>query len=91
VIHLLEKDQFHNKGRLFAHNRLQPGSSIGYHRHEGDYEAYYFIRGEGMFNDNGREYPVRAGDCTLIGVGESHGIENTGGEDLEFIALVLFD
>jgi mannose-6-phosphate isomerase-like protein (cupin superfamily) len=91
VVHLLEKDQFHNKGRLFALNRLKPGTSIGYHKHEGDYEGYYFIRGEGTFNDNGSEYPVRAGDFTLINVGESHGIDNTGGEDLEFIALILFD
>ena len=90
-IHLLEKDQFHNKGRLFVHTRLAPGNSIGYHRHEGDFEGYYFIKGEGTFNDNGRESPVKAGDFTLTAVGESHGIENTGAEDLEFIALVLFD
>ncbi len=91
VIHLLERDQFHNKGRLFAHNILKPGTSIGYHKHEGDFEAYYFIKGEGTFDDNGRKYAVKAGELTLIDVGESHGIENTGKEDLEFIALVLFD
>ena len=90
-IHLLEKDQFHSKGRLFAHTILKPGASIGYHKHEGDYEGYYIIKGEGTFNDNGREYPVRAGDFTLIDVGESHGLENTGKEDLELIALVLFE
>jgi mannose-6-phosphate isomerase-like protein (cupin superfamily) len=91
VIHLLEKDQFHNKGRLFAHNILKPGTSIGYHKHEGDYEGYYFLKGKGAFDDNGKKYEVKAGDFTLIAVGESHSIENTGAEDLEFIALVLFD
>jgi mannose-6-phosphate isomerase-like protein (cupin superfamily) len=91
VIHLLERDQFHEKGRLFAHNILKPGNSIGYHKHEGDFEAYYFIKGEGTFDDNGIKSTVKAGDLALIAVGESHGIENTGKEDLEFIALVLFD
>lgn len=91
VIHLLERDQFRNKGRLFAHNTLKPGDSIGYHKHEGDFEAYYFIRGEGTFDDNGKKSTVKAGDLALIAVGESHGIENTGRENLEFIALVLFE
>lgn len=91
VVHLLERDQFHDKGRLFAHNILKPGTSIGYHKHEGDFEAYYFIKGEGTFDDNGKKSPVKAGELALIAVGESHGIENTGKEDLEFIALVLFD
>jgi mannose-6-phosphate isomerase-like protein (cupin superfamily) len=91
VIHLLEKDQFHNKGRLFAHNILTPGTSIGYHKHEGDYEGYYFLKGEGTYEENGKKFPVAAGDFTLIAVGESHSIENTGTENLEFIALVLFD
>jgi mannose-6-phosphate isomerase-like protein (cupin superfamily) len=91
VIHLLEKDQFHNKGRLFARNILKPGTSIGYHKHEGDFEGYYFLKGEGTFDDNGKKSIVRAGDFTLIAVGESHSIENTGKEDLEFIALILFD
>ena len=92
ITHILEKEQMHGKGRLFALTVLKPGASIGYHKHEGDFEAYYFIKGEGLFNDNNREnLVVRKGDLALIAVGESHSIENTGTEDLEFIALILFD
>jgi len=91
ITHLLEKEQFHNKGRLFSHIKLKPGTSIGYHKHEGDFEGYYFLKGKGTYNGNGKEYPVKAGDFTLTEVGESHGIENTGTDDLEFIALVLFE
>ena len=91
MIHLLEKDQFHNKGRLFTHIKLKPGASIGYHKHEGDFEGYYFLKGEGLYNENGMEQSVKAGDFTLVDVGHSHGIENTGAEELEFIALVLFE
>ena len=89
--HLLEKEQFHDKGRLFAHARLVPGASIGYHKHEGDFETYYVFKGEGTLNDNGKERPVKAGDLVFTNVGESHSIENTGTEDLELIALILFE
>ena len=90
-IHILEKDQFHNKGRLFAHHIIKPGSSTGYHKHEADFEAYYIIKGEGTFNDNGELRPVKKGDLALTEIGESHCIENTGTEDLEFLGLVLFE
>ena len=91
IIHILEKDQFNNAGRLFAHIKLKPGSSIGYHKHEGEFEGYYFIKGEGTYTENDSEYPVKTGDFTLVNSGQSHGIENTGPEDLEFIALILFE
>lgn len=91
IVHLYEGPEFHGKGRLFAHNILAPGTSIGYHKHEGDYEGYYFLKGEGLFNENGVDKTVKAGDLALIDTGDSHSIENTGSEDLEFIALILFD
>lgn len=89
-IHIMEKDQFNDNGRMFARLKLKPGNSIGYHKHEGDFEGYYFIKGEGTFNDNGKEYPVKAGDFTLTEAGQSHSLENSGDDDLEFIALILF-
>jgi len=91
ISHIMEKDQFNNKGRLFAHVKLNPGNSIGYHKHEGEFEGYYFIKGEGLYNENNKEYSVKAGDFTLVDVGGSHSIENTGTEALEFIALILFE
>jgi mannose-6-phosphate isomerase-like protein (cupin superfamily) len=90
LIHLMEKEQFSNKGRLFVHFKLKPGCSVGYHKHEGDFEGYYFLKGEGTYNEDEKDYPVKAGDFTFVEEGHSHGIENTGTEDLEFIALVLF-
>ncbi len=87
---LLLEDEFCNKGRMFNHSVLKPGCSVGYHGHEGDFEAYYILKGAGSYNDNGVERPVSAGDVTLCKDGESHGLENTGTEDLEFIALILY-
>lgn len=87
---LLTGDEFCGKGRLFAHNVVFPGSSIGFHQHHGDFETYYILKGEGLINDNGVKTPVKAGDVIYTRDGESHGLENTGTENLELIALVLF-
>ena len=87
---LLTGDEFHGKGRAFAVNTLKPGHSIGVHTHKGDFEVYYFLKGEGLYNDNGVEARVQAGDVTYTWDGQSHGILNDGTEDLEMIALVLY-
>ncbi|MDR2745499.1 MAG: cupin domain-containing protein [Desulfovibrio sp.] len=87
---ILNPDEFGNKGRLFNHNVLKPGCGLGKHRHEGEFEVYYILKGEALYNDNGNEVTVRPGDVTICPSGEEHGILNTGKEDVEFIALILF-
>lgn len=90
ITKLIENEQFQGKGRLFAHNILEPGCSLGWHEHKGDIEAYYIIKGEGTVDDNGTPVQVSVGDVVYTNNGESHSIENTGTERLEFIALILF-
>ncbi len=90
VTRILEKEEFNGKGRVFARNALEPGSSLGYHQHKGDFEAYYILRGRGTVNDNGKEVQVGPGDVVVTGDGQYHSIENTGDTTLEYIALVLF-
>lgn len=90
VTHILENEQFQGKGRMFAHQMLTPGSSLGYHQHKGDVEAYYILSGEGTVDDNGTKVLVGPGDAVFTANGESHSIENTGSTNLEFIALILF-
>ena len=81
---------FAGKGRLFSHIVLKPGQVFGTHKHVGEFEIYDIIRGEGVYNDNGQDVAVRAGDVTVCADGESHGIRNTGTTDLELVALILF-
>ncbi|MBO4368807.1 MAG: cupin domain-containing protein [Desulfovibrio sp.] len=87
---ILAKDEFAGKGRLFNHCVLHPGEAVGTHPHSGEFEVYYILAGEGQYDDNGTKQTVKAGDMTLCPSGESHGLLNTGSEDLEFIALILF-
>lgn len=89
-IPLLQPDQFCNKGRLFMHATLKPGSSIGKHTHEKDFEVYYILSGTGTYHDGDEVYTVSTGDQTFCPAGHSHALENTGTEDLHFIALILY-
>lgn len=89
-IHLLENEEFQGKGRVFARSIVKPGCSIGNHTHKGDIEAYYVLKGEGVYSDNGTETILKSGDLAFTDNGQSHAIENKGTEDLEMIALVLF-
>ena len=62
---------------------------MGYHQHVGDFEIYYIVKGEGQYNDNGTIVPAKVGDVFRCADGEFHAIQNTGDEDLEFIALIV--
>jgi mannose-6-phosphate isomerase-like protein (cupin superfamily) len=83
-------DEMYGKGRLFNHMILAPGRSVGDHTHTGDNEIYYFLKGSGLYNDNGKSVRVFPGDTTVCNDGECHGLVNDGDEPLEFIALILF-
>ena len=86
---LLDTEQLNGKCGLYAQVTLEPGCSLGYHEHHGETETYYLTKGAGIYNDNGKEYPVEVGDVTFCADGNGHGIKNAGEEDLVFVALIL--
>ncbi|MGN1266651.1 MAG: cupin domain-containing protein [Dorea sp.] len=72
------------------HNVTVPaGGGLGYHEHHGETETYYILSGKGIYNDNGTDIAVEAGDVTFCKAGNGHGILNAGEEDLVFVAVVL--
>ena len=75
---------------MCAHDRFEPGASVGLHRHEGDVEAYYILQGKGRYQNDDESFDVTAGDLTLVDNLHCHGIENTGEEPLKLIGLILF-
>ena len=86
---ILTDDQLGGKCGLYARVTVPPGASVGYHRHVADNESYFFVSGEGVYDDNGVKRVVKAGDATWTPSGASHGVENTGAEDLVFMALII--
>lgn len=85
---LNEEDLCH-KGKGMLRIVLPPGSSIGYHQHQGNFEVYYILSGSGIFNDNGTEKPIQAGEAGVIRPGEFHALENTGSQEMTLIAVVI--
>lgn len=68
----------------FRKRALDPGSAIGYHLQKEE-EIYYISSGTGEMQMNGKTFPVRAGDAILTLAGSSHGLKQTGTEDLVVI------
>lgn len=91
IKHLTDKEGLYGHGRMFAHVTVDPGCSIGYHAHDHETEFYYILSGEGVFNDDGKEVVVHAGDICATGYGQSHGLENRGSQPVELIALIVME
>lgn len=90
--YLLNEEQLNNMCRLYAKVTLMPGSSLGYHEHNGESETYYILSGTGTYiNTKKEETEVLPGDVTFTASGEGHGIINTGSEKLVLMALIIYD
>ena len=83
-------EELNNKGRLFANITLKPGCGIGYHVHEADSELFYLIKGEVLYNDNGVECTLSAGDVMLCPAGTGHSVTNNGEVDAELCAVIVY-
>jgi mannose-6-phosphate isomerase-like protein (cupin superfamily) len=73
-----------NSKLVFRKRVLHPGSEIGYHLQQAD-EIYYIVSGTGEMRMNNKVFAVKAGDAILTFPGSSHGLKQTGTEDLVVI------
>ena len=83
-------EELNNKGRLFANITLKPGCGIGYHVHEADSELFYLMKGEVLYNDNGVECTLTAGDVMICPAGTGHSVTNNGETDAEICAVIVY-
>lgn len=83
-------EELNDKGRLFSHMTLKPGTSIGYHIHETDSELFYILSGTAEYSDNGAIVELHPGDVALCPAGTGHSIAAKGDATLEFVALILY-
>lgn len=86
---LITPEQMGEHCGLFSRVTLEPKCELGYHEHHGETETYYILSGTGIYNDNGTEVEVEAGDVTFCEDGNGHGLRNVGDDDLAFVALIL--
>ena len=88
IRHFWKSDELGSPTRLCAELTLDPGVSIGFHRHEKEEEIFIVVSGEGEVDDNGKKAAVKAGDTILTGNGAGHGIRNTGKTPLVIVAVI---
>lgn len=68
---------------------IEPGGSIGLHRHATSDDINYVLSGSGKAVCDGREETLAAGVCHVCGKGSEHSIANTGDEDLALLTVVV--
>jgi mannose-6-phosphate isomerase-like protein (cupin superfamily) len=89
ILHVFRSGELKGHTRLFARLRLPAGSSIGFHRHQGEEEIFYILSGRGEVGEGGPATPVQPGDAVLTGDGAGHSIANAGPDPLELLAVIL--
>jgi mannose-6-phosphate isomerase-like protein (cupin superfamily) len=75
-------------GYSLAHAVIPVGRRSIRHHLEGASEVYYILSGTGRMHIDAEERDVRAGDALLIPAGAVQFLENTGVQDLVFLAIV---
>ena len=68
--------------------RLEPGCSIGLHRHEMNSELMYILSGVATYIYEGEEEVVTPGQVHYNPLGRQHTLINRGTDDLTFFAVV---
>ena len=68
--------------------RVPPGATIGEHTHGSDNEeVYIIIQGAGLAQIDGEEVQVSPGHVIVNRPGGTHGLRNTGNEDLCLVVI----
>lgn len=90
--HILEADEMHGMNRVYAKLTVPKGSSVGYHVHQGDGEDYYVLSGIATIDDNHeRTITLHKGEHFYTPSGKGHSLINLADEDLEIMALIIYD
>lgn len=87
--HILEKNEMRTNCRLFTRMTIEPGASIGYHKHAKEEDIYYILSGIATVCDNGDTKVVYPGEVVYTGDGDSHSIANNGNVPLELVDIIL--
>lgn len=79
---------FTDSGSRIMISRLSSGASIGVHEYLMSRKINYVINGEGKAMCDGHEEESYAGMCNFCPIYSSHGIINTGADDLVLFTVV---
>ena len=71
---LIKGEQLGAYCKMFNEVTLKPGCEIGYHEHHGETETYYLTKGAGIYNYNGKEYPIASLPENLMSIIQAGGL-----------------
>ena len=80
-------DNTHLNNLVVSSTHLTGGKSTSGHKHAGQEEVYFFIRGEGKMELDDKEIEVTGGDMVLLEDGVFHRVHNTGHLGLYFVCV----
>jgi mannose-6-phosphate isomerase-like protein (cupin superfamily) len=86
---LWDHDRFVTGWGFVDHAVVDPGTSVGYHRHDTVQECYLILNGNGVMKVDGTVFEVTPGTCAPNHLGGAHGIAASG-EMVEFINVALY-
>lgn len=81
------KDNTTLKNLVLSSTFLEANKSTTGHKHEGQEEVYYFIKGKGEMQLDNNTISVQEGDVVLIEDGVFHKVNNTGDYGLYFVCV----
>jgi mannose-6-phosphate isomerase-like protein (cupin superfamily) len=85
-VYTLQDNKFGNNLTLSS-TFLRANQKTNGHTHKGQEEVYFFQRGEGEMEIDGKRFPVKEGDVVCINDGEFHRVYNTGHLGLYFVCV----
>lgn len=87
-VRVFDQSDFDTPLKFINYVELEPGATIGAHRHGANEEVYVVLAGSGVMIVNDERQAVKPGDIILNKSGWAHGIENTSPEPL---AILVFE
>ena len=86
-------DNAHLKNLVLSSTTMKPGKSTSGHKHKGQEEVYFFIKGKGTMYLDDVPMEVGPGDVVLIEDGVHHRVESNmyQGKDKELYFVCTFD
>ena len=84
LVRTLMTEEFSSSLAYIREIDLEPGASIGIHKHAGDEEIYYIVSGSGTIIVDDEKQKVHSGDVVLTKSGSSHGLINDSRQNLKF-------
>jgi mannose-6-phosphate isomerase-like protein (cupin superfamily) len=86
---LWDQDRFVTGWGFVDHAAVDPGTSVGYHRHDTVQECYLILDGTGVMKVDGTVFDVSPGICAPNHLGGAHGIAARN-EMVEFVNIALY-